>query len=75
MLIKNWGGHYWIESEVYLGLKISDHVKRVREELSMRALWEQSLVYTCRVSTSGKNYANIEETMAILPWRIWFSRK
>ncbi len=43
-----------MESEVYLGLKISDHVKRVREELSMEALWEQSLVYTCLVSTSGK---------------------
>ncbi len=43
-----------MESEVYLGLKISDHVKRVREELSMEALWEQSLVYTCLVSMSGK---------------------
>jgi len=53
-----------VESEVYLGLKISDHVKRLREEFSMGALWEQSLVYTCHVSTSGKNYVNTEETMA-----------
>ncbi len=52
------------ESEVYLGLKISDHVKRVREELSMRALRQQSLVYICHISTSGKNDANTEETMA-----------
>ncbi len=47
------------EREVYLGVKISDHVKRVREELST-----QSLVYTCHVSTSGKNDVNTEETMA-----------
>ncbi len=53
-----------VESEVYLGLKISDHVKRLREEFSMGALWEQSLVYTCHVSTSGKNDVNTEETMA-----------
>ncbi len=49
------------ESEVYLGLKISDHVKRVRVVLSMRALWEQS--HTCHVSTNDKNDANTEETM------------
>ncbi len=30
----------------------------------MRALWEQSLVYTCCVSTSGTNDTNFEETMA-----------
>ncbi len=29
----------------------------------MRALWEQSLVYTRRVSTSGKNDMNTEEMM------------
>ncbi len=52
------------ESEVCLGLKITDHVKRVREVLSMRALWEQSLVYTRHVSRSGKNDANTEETTA-----------
>ncbi len=52
------------ESKVYLGLKISDHVKRVREALSMRALWEQSLVYTRYISTSGKNNTTTEETMA-----------
>ncbi len=30
----------------------------------MRALWEQGLVYTCRINTSGKNDADTEETMA-----------
>ncbi len=30
----------------------------------MWALWEQSLVYTLRISTSGKNDENTEETMA-----------
>ncbi len=54
--------------------KISDHVKRVREMLSMRALWEQSLVYTCCISTSSKMTWILRKRW----WtgrRIWFSSK
>ncbi len=41
----------------------------------MPALWEQSLVYTRRVSMSGKNDVNTEETMADGTEDLVFKRK
>ncbi len=55
--------------------KISDHMKRAREVLSMPDLWEQSLVYTRSSSTSGKNDVNTEEMMVDGTEDLVFKRK